>query len=161
MNMKNLKYPVILLAFVVACSSPKKKNEENKSATESEMADGTPPSPQNSTSTGDTDEYKLVLKYIDNRVVIHMNDSIVYDSKTVYGAYNIEIFLTKYVNAGMTDLKVDLYNGKPPYNIASEEWKVAYDIFINDQLVEFVAEGKKDGKLGLVHTEEHDLSDIW
>lgn len=159
--MKYLKYSIILLAFTISCSSPKKNKEEKKNVTESEIANGTPPTPQNSESSADGDEYKLVLKYIDNRVVIHMNDSIVYDSKTVYGAYNIEIFLTKYVNAGMTDLKVDLYNGKPPYNIASEEWKVAYDIFINDQLVEFVAEGKKDGKLGLVHTEEHDLSDIW
>lgn len=159
--MKNLQYIVVLLALIVSCSSPKKKNEGKKSVTESAMADGTPPAPENSESSGEGDEYKLVLKYIDNRVVVHMNDSIVYDSKTVYGAYNIEIFLTEYVNAGMTDLKVELYNGKPPYNIASPEWKVAYDIFINDQLVEFVAEGKKDGELGLVHTEEHDLSDIW
>ena len=159
--MKYFNYSIILLVFLIGCSSPQKNKEEKKSVTEKEIADGTPPAPQNSQSESDGDEYKLVLKYIDNRVVVHINDSIIYDSKTVYGAYDIEIFLTDYVDAGMTDLKVELYNGKPPYNIASPEWKIAYDIFINDELVEFVAEGKKDGELGLVHTEEHDLSDIW
>lgn len=159
--MKNINYLIILLSIIVACSSPKKNNNEKKGVSEKEIADGTPPAPQNSESTSEGDEYKLVLKYIDNRVVVHMNDSVIYDSKTVYGAYNIEIFLSEYVAAGKTNLKVELYNGKPPYNIASPEWKVAYDIFINDELVEFVAEGKKDGELGLVHTEVHDLADIW
>ncbi|MFK7952653.1 MAG: hypothetical protein AB8B73_07375, partial [Ekhidna sp.] len=120
--MKHFNYLVILLLLIGACTSPKKNNEEKKGISEKEIADDTPPTPENSRSETDGDEYKLVLKYIDNRVVVHINDSIIYDSKTVYGAYDIEIYLSDYVNAGMTDLKVELYNGKPPYNIASPEW---------------------------------------
>ena len=94
-------------------------------------------------------------------MVAYINDSTIFDTGTVYGEYNRTIDLTPYVNADKNDLKVELYNGKPPYDTHSPSWMIVYDLFINDELVEFVREEKNDGKVGLVFTERHDLSDLW
>ena len=145
---------------MMACSSPAKKSEENNegdNTTQSETTEAAENTPQES----DGDKYEMVINYIDNRAIVYINDSTIYDSKTVNGVMDIRIDLTPYVEVGMKDLKVELYNGKPPYNVASPSWKIVYDIFINDELVEFVSEGERDGRVGLVHTEIHDLDDIW
>lgn len=156
---------IILLAlFVFSCSPSNKKDGESKAKTPSAVEDKNKPNeaPESSLEEGfEGDRYRLVISYINNRAVVYMSDSLVYDSETVDGEVNVEVELTPYVESGMTNLKVEMYNGTPPYNTASPDWKVAYDIFINDQLVEFVTEESKDGKIGLVHTENHDLSDLW
>ena len=145
-----------LSILIFGCSNPKKNKEEGKP----EVSPTNQPT-EEVNKNPEEDQYTLVLRYVDNRVIVYINDSTVFDTGTVYGEYVRNIDLTKYVNAGQTDLKVELYNGKPPYDTVSPGWMVVYDIFINDELVEFVREEKQDGKIGLVYTESHDLSDIW
>ncbi|MEO9870101.1 hypothetical protein [Ekhidna sp.] len=149
-----------LALIAIACSGPQKNKEEDKAKETSESNEASQPSEESSEKI-EGDQYKLVLRHVDNRVIVYVNDSTIFDTGTVYGEYVRNIDLTKYVNAGQTDLKVELYNGKPPYDTMSPGWMIVYDIFINDELVEFVREEKQDGKVGLVYTESHDLSDIW
>ena len=154
--MKQLSQYMVVVLCMIACSAPKKDQKEN---------DTEPPSTtkisEESSSPSSGDKYEMAINFIDNRAIVYLNDSTIYDSETVTGIVDVTIDLTPYVSAGMTDLKVELYNGQPPYNTASPSWKIVYDIFINGELVEFVSEGERDGKVGLVHTELHDLKDIW
>lgn len=154
---------VLLTICVTHCSPPKSNQQESTADQTSEQSKKNTPeaAPESSLENFEGDRYYLILKYINNRAVVFLNDSLIYDSKTVDGAFEVEVDLSEYVKAGMTDLKVELYNGVPPYNTASPDWQIAYDIFINDELVEFVSEESKDGRIGLVHTETHDLSTIW
>lgn len=157
--MNRLLQLVILATITFACSSPQKSNEADKpeetpASTEAKPAKKVEPQ-------FDGDQYKMVIRHVDNRVVVSINDSTIFDTGTVYGEYVRELDLTGYVNANKTDLKVELYNGKPPYDTHSPSWMIVYDLFINDELVDFVTEEKNDGKVGLVYTETHDLSDLW
>ena len=101
----------------------------------------------------------LVFSYLNNRAVVYLSDSLIYDSQTVTGEFNVEVDLTEFVEAGLTDLKIDVYNGELPYNSASPDWKIVYDIYFNEELIEFVSEAG-GSSLGLVHTENHNLSDL-
>jgi len=38
---------------------------------------------------------------------------------------------------------------------------IVYDIFVGEELVEFVSEKRNESREGVVFTEEYDLSDIW
>ncbi len=154
---------VLLTVLIVGCT-PQTKNQQGSEAdenTESKEENKPVEAPEVSLEDYEGDRYRMIIKFINNRAVVYLSDSLIYDSQTVDGAFNIELELTKYVEAGLTDLKVDVYNGQPPYNTASPDWKIVYDIFINDELVDFVSEESKDGRIGLVHTETHDLTNIW
>ena len=75
--MKRYIHLVIFITFLAACSSPKKGKEESKTE-EAEMSEPAQPIGGPSQDS-EGDEYKIVLKYIDNRAIVYMNDSIVYD----------------------------------------------------------------------------------
>ncbi len=61
----------------------------------------------------------------------------------------------------MYELRIDLYNGLDPYdNQVDLHWELVYDLYINDEIVEFVAESDDDGKIGRVFSETHLLNDL-
>ena len=144
------KFIPILFVFVLFYCSPPAKKENNDVGTLEREGSNT-----------DGDQYLLVLRYIDNRALVHIDDSVIYDSETVAGAFNIEIDLSPYVAEGKTELRVDLYNGRPPYNTTDSHWELAYDIYVNGELADFVREGERDGRIGNVFSETHYLDDIW
>ncbi len=158
--MNRLLQLVLLALITFSCSSSQNKKEEDKpQETPAPAAEATPA--KKAEPKVDGDQYKMVIRHVDNRVVVSINDSTIFDTGTVYGEYVREIDLTSYVKANKNNLKVELYNGKPPYDTHSPGWMIVYDLFINDELVDFVTEERNDGKVGLVHTERHDLSDLW
>ena len=153
---------VLLATLIFGCSSPQKNKEETKEEETTEANEAETDEVEAEPAIQyEGDQFKLVIRHVDNRVIAYINDSTIFDTGTVYGEYNVTIDLTPYVNEDKNDLKVELYNGKPPYDTHSPSWMIVYDLFINDELVEFVREEKNDGKVGLVFTESHDLSDLW
>jgi len=113
-------------------------------------------------STDQGNEYKVVFRKIDNRVLLHVDDSLIYDSGTVGGNpdLEIEIFLTKYVEMGKNEILIHGYNGVEPYNQADSHWELVYDIYINDQIVDFVREANDKGDVGKVFEEVHFLNEL-
>ena len=149
---------ITLGIFINACSSSGGNNQEKPK--ENNVAKPTNERTQSESQRSGETEYRMIISHIDNRAVVHINDSVIYDSETLYGPVDVELDLTAYVNTGKTDLKVDMYNGKPPYNTSSPGWLIVYDLYVDDEIVEFVSEGAEDGRIGLVYTESHDLSEL-
>ncbi|MEO9870109.1 hypothetical protein [Ekhidna sp.] len=145
----------ILLLFVNACSSRGDNKIKNIPLEKSNE-------PKQSTKKTEGDQYTLVFSLVDNRSVVYINDSIIFDTGIIVGGtYEKEIILTEFVEAGKTELKVELYNVNPPSETKRPGWMIVYDILINDELIEFVRDKKNEGKVGLVYSETYDLSDIW
>ncbi|MEQ8627622.1 hypothetical protein [Ekhidna sp.] len=150
--MKYIFHSIIILFISIGCTAPNNdsKEEANDKAENAAVEDANQP-----------DQYKVVLRQIDNRAIVHIDDSVIYDSKTVAGDFNIEIDISKYVEEGAIELRVDLYNGKEPYNQLDTHWDIVYDIMRNDELVEFVRESGDDGRVGKVYTETFYLDELW
>lgn len=156
--MKNY-LPILLLVLSIACTKKQESpTEEKPSANQASKAG----QPEETSVTPEEDQYKLILKHVDNRVIVYMNDSTVFDTGMQPGGpYEKEIDLTQFVNANKTNLKVELYNSNPPNETMKPGWMIVYDIFINDEVVEFVTEKKNEGTVGVVFTETYDLATIW
>ena len=164
-TIKSLLLLVLLTFFLIACSGPKTK-EENvvKDSTQAVKAQTSPVASEepDSNREPEEDQYTLILKHVDNRVVIYINDSTIFDSGEVLGGtYEREIDLTEYVINQKNNLKIELYNTNPPDESMRPGWMIVYDIFINDELVEFISEKRNESREGVVFTESYDLSDIW
>ncbi|WP_424962270.1 hypothetical protein [Ekhidna sp.] len=150
--MKYIFHSIFYLAIAFGCTSPNSESkQESNEETQSAPAE----------ASNQPDQYKVVLRQIDNRAIVHVDDSVIYDSKTVAGDFNIEVDITKYVEEGAIELRVDLYNGKEPYNQLDTHWDIVYDIMRNDELVEFVRESGDDGRVGKVYSETFYLDELW
>lgn len=145
-------FHLIFILIIAGCSSSNKvtNDEANDQTVRAAVKDANQP-----------DQYKVVLRQIDNRAIVHVDDSVIYDSKTVAGDFNIEVDITKLVEEGAIELRVDLYNGKEPYNQLDTHWDIVYDIMRNDELVEFVRESGDDGRVGKVYSETFYLDELW
>ena len=157
--MKGILLIILLSVFLLACSNSSKNNADVPTAISDSVS---------SIETGITkenqkkNECKLVLNHVDNRVIIYINDSTIFDTGIVPGGpYEKEIDLTDLVQSGETDLRVELYNSNPTDETIKPGWMIVYDIFVNDELIDFIREKRNETKEGLVYTETHDLSDIW
>lgn len=150
--MKYLFHLTLILCIATSCTSSSKQNTEEEDKA-SEIA--------SEESANQPDQYMVVLRQIDNRAIVHIDDSVVYDSKTVAGDFEIEVDITRYVEEGAIELRVDLYNGKEPYNQLDAHWDIVYDIMKNDELVEFVRESGDDGRVGKVYSETFYLDELW
>lgn len=149
---------VSLLMF--SCSQPKKEEvQDDQKKPQTETSEKSEEATESSTQDG---EYKIVFRKIDNRVLVHVDDSLIYDSGTLGGNPDlaIEIFLTKYVVMGKNEIRIDGYNGVEPYNQADSHWELVYDIFINDEIVDFVREANDKGDVGKVFEEIHFLNEL-
>ncbi|MEP1094370.1 MAG: hypothetical protein ABJG78_04640 [Cyclobacteriaceae bacterium] len=156
---------ISLLLF--SCGQPKKEeaqNDQEKKADDQvsqKLESDTRSAEQEDESKGE-DEYKIVFRKIDNRVLLHVADSLIYDSGTIGDnpELEIEFFLTQYVAEGKNEIRIDSYNGVEPYNQADSHWELAYDIYKNDELVEFVREASDTGDVGKVFEETHYLDEF-
>lgn len=158
--MKHFLLLIILVLCTTACSNSKKGGKEEPQQKVAEESKATNPTPD-SEKKSDGDQYKLVLRHVDNRAVVYINDSTIFDTGDMpAGPYEKEIDLTEYVKTGKTDLKVELYNSNPPKEAMKPGWMIVYDIFANDELVDFIREQKNESTVGLVYTEVHDLKDM-
>ena len=158
--MKRFLQVLSILLLLFSCSQPKKEEAKTDQKTEQEQ-----PSETQQEATQRTDgsnEYKVVFRKIDNRVLLHVEDSLIYDSGTVGGNpdLEIEIFLTEYVEAGKTEIRIDGYNGVEPYDQADSHWELVYDIYINDEIMDFVREANDKGDVGKVFEEIHFLNEL-
>jgi len=136
--MKSL-FPLFLILFI-ACGSPSSKTSEVNNDT--------------SLIKDYPDEgYLFSITSIDNRVNILVDDSLVFDSETIGGGQkvNFEVPITAFLKRGDEVVKIQLYNGIPPYNPQfDQEWKIAYDFVIDGEIVDFAHESGSDGKVGVV-----------
>lgn len=157
--MKYILPTLLAVSFVFACSGPQKKEDEQLPLSKPKKTQSAKESAENQNLV---DQYVLILRHVDNQVIIYINDSTIFDTGVLTGGpYEREIDLTEYVEAEKTNLKVELYNTNPPTETMRPGWMIVYDIFINDQLVDFIREKRNESREGLVYTETHDLSDIW
>ena len=147
-----------LFLIFLSCSSSNEKKEDAKD----DNKESIPSAELDETLTTDDDSFYMIFSKIDNRVVVQMDDSVIYDSKTIGGNpdLNLRVDLMDFYNLGMYSLKVDLYNGVEPYDPQMDsDWRIVYDIYRGTELIEFIAESGSDGRVGLVFSETHSLDD--
>ena len=102
-----LQFATISL-MLFSCSQPKKEEAQNDQ--EKKPEDQVSQKLENDTSTAEQDdEYKIVFRKIDNRVLLHVDDSLIYDSGTIGDnpELEIEFFLTKYVEEGKSEIRIE------------------------------------------------------
>lgn len=157
--MRFLQLAIISL-LLFSCGSSKKEETQNDSK---EMPQTAASETQVSSDTTDQrDSYKIVFRKIDNKVILFVEDSVIYDSGTIAGNpdLEVEIFLTEYVERGQIEIRIDSYNGVEPYNQADSHWELVYDIYKNDEIIDFVREANDNGDVGKVFEEFHYLDEL-
>lgn len=157
--MRFLQLAIISL-LLFSCGSSKK--EENQSDSKETPQAGAPETPVSSDTTDQKDSYKIVFRKIDNKAILFIEDSVIYDSGTIAGNpdLEVEIFLTEYVERGQIEIRIDSYNGVEPYNQADSHWELVYDIYKNDEIIDFVREANDNGDVGKVFEEFHYLDEL-
>ncbi len=152
---------VFISLLLFSCGSSKKETaENNEQETPENSASET--AQVSSDSTNQEDSYKIVFRKIDNKALLFVEDSLIYDSGTIAGNpdLEVEIFLTDYVKRGQIEIRIDSYNGVEPYNQADSHWELVYDIYKNDEIIDFVREANDNGDVGKVFEEFHFLDEL-
>ncbi len=152
----------LLTVSVLLLSCGGSTKEEGKSQPQQSQESEADQSQESVSSGEEGDVYRIIFRKIDNKVLLHVEDSLIYDSGTIAGNpdLEVEIFLTEYVEAGKIEIRVDGYNGVEPYNQADSHWEIVYDIFKNDEIIEFVREASDRGEVGKVFEEFHYLDEL-
>lgn len=113
-----------------------------------------------SPQTSSKPEYFIIFSKIDNQVKVYVQDSLVFQSELVDGNPKMElkVNLNNYLKKGINDVRVELYNGSGEGFIESDtHWEIYYEIFKDDDPIDYMSEKSENGKEGLVFSMTHEI----
>ncbi len=106
-------------------------------------------------------EYALTFSKVDNRVNVFVGDSLIFDSQNIDQSPELEftVSLSDYLSTANKNIKVILYNGHPPYTAEVDPlWEVRFELFRNQEELDFFHESGNNNALGKVLEIEIDLN---
>lgn len=106
------------------------------------------------------DSYAILFTKIDNKALVYVNGKLVYDSGPIDGnpELNEKFDLSKYLQAGDNEIKVQLYNGSELSEYRNDNfWEIRYEIFESGESIDFGYETSKSGSEGLVYEMVHSV----
>lgn len=104
--------------------------------------------------------HHITFYKIDNRVKVYVNDTVVYNSKVYDGNpdLKLDVDIEKHLKIGFNRLRVELYNGYEENDFkADRNWEIRYEIFNDEESVDYMHELSKDGAEGLAFTYNHEI----
>jgi len=107
-----------------------------------------------------TSEYSIEFSRVDNRATVHINDSLVYNTGTIDGnpELSLKVNLTDFMKTGVNYIRVDVYNGSgADFDSFDENWEVYYEIFKNQDPIDFFTEKSSNGTAGLVSSMTYEV----
>ena len=76
-----------------------------------------------------------------------MKDSLIYTSGIIHKSPEVDfqVDFSQYITDESETLKIVLFNGLEPYDEQIDaQWKISYDLILNDEIVDFVHEYDND-----------------
>jgi len=100
-------------------------------------------------------DYTVVFEKIDNRVELYVNDSLVFDSKSIDGnpelGKTMSVFLGHYLTPNDDLIKVKLYNGFEPYQTQDDaHWEIRYMVLEGEEEYDYFWDFGDNNQIGLV-----------
>jgi hypothetical protein len=114
-----------------------------------------PPQPQ---ATGDY----FYFEKIDNIAIIYVEGEEVYRTEQVKGNPDLEltISLENFLNEGTQEILIQLENGHSYNpNIKDKHWEIRYELYLDDQPVDYIWEYADDSRTGIVFEKKYKLSE--
>ncbi|MEQ8882298.1 MAG: hypothetical protein RLO17_04395 [Cyclobacteriaceae bacterium] len=106
-------------------------------------------------------EYYVLFRKIDNRVNIYMEDSLIYQSKLIDGNpedLNLKVDISEHLRQGPNKLRVELINGSGEGFFEKDSyWEIFYEIFKNEDPIDYMSEKSSNGTTGLVFSFTHEI----
>lgn len=105
-----------------------------------------------------TEQCYIHFYIVDNQAKIYVDGDLVHDTNPISHHVSSErkVSLTEFIKPGKHDIKIELFNAMPG-DIYDKYWEIYYEIFVNGTPVDYIHEMEKNGKQGLVWSEEHEI----
>ena len=115
-----------------------------------------------SNASAESDDYYLLFTYIDNRVEVYAGDSLIFDSGFIEGNPDLQLQVDfDPNNLKSNTLTVNLLNGEDvEVEQIDRHWEITYEIFKNEEPIEYQSESGDNYETGLVFSMEYDLNDL-
>ena len=105
-------------------------------------------------------KYYIVFTKIDNQAKVYVEDSLVITTK-LYDEnpdLNVRYDLNKFLKKGKNTVRVELLNGSGDWFFEFDsDWEIFYEIFKNNDPIDFMSEDSSEGGLGLVFSFTHEI----
>ena len=90
-----------------------------------------------------------------------MEDSLIYQSKLIDGNpedLNLKVDISEHLKQGLNKLKVELINGSGQgFFEKDSHWEIFYEIFKNEDPIDYMSEKSSNGTTGLVFSFTHEI----
>lgn len=148
----------ILFLSLLGCSSNDNKNRNPNILKESSAH-----------MQGDlNDKYRIHFYKIDNLAKVYVNGQLVFVSSFINNnpELDLAVGLSKSMTPGKNTIRVELYNGlqeeietlkEVEAESMDESWEVYYEVFREDEPIDFVHEKANNKKAGLVFASDHEI----
>ena len=115
-----------------------------------------------SNASTESDDYYLLFTKIDNRVEVYAGDSLIFDSGFIEGNPDLQLQVDfDPNNLKSNTLTVNLLNGEDvEVEQIDRHWEITYEIFKNEEPIEYQSESGDNYETGLVFSMEYDLNDL-
>lgn len=119
-------------------------------------------------SSENLDKYRIHFYKIDNLAKVYVNDNLSYVSRYMdkNPELNLYVGLSESLEPGKNTIRVELYNGlqeeiqslkKEEMESMDEKWEVYYEVFKENEPIDFIHEKASNKRSGLVYTSIHEI----
>lgn len=104
--------------------------------------------------------YFIKFSKIDNQAKVYVDDSLVITTKLYDENPDLDVRydLNKFLKKGKNNVRVELLNGSGDWFFEFDsDWEIFYEIFKNNDPIDFMSEDSSEGGLGLVFSFTHEI----
>ncbi|MFZ9046789.1 MAG: hypothetical protein ACO2ZZ_13095 [Cyclobacteriaceae bacterium] len=110
------------------------------------------------TSQNSSQNY-FVFEKIDNEVKILLDDEAHYNSGQISGNPEMELKIDLVDLNEIQTITIKLLNGSGQFDQEDKHWEIRYELFLDDQPVDYIWEYADDSRTGIVFEKKYKLSE--
>lgn len=101
-----------------------------------------------------TTKHYFVFYKIDNKVKVYVNEKLIYESGLIDANpdFKLRVDMEEHIEKGKNTIRLELYNGSThSFAIEDTHWEISFELFENDDPIEYRHEKSDNGKVGLAY----------